>query len=57
MGCMDLFELVFYFFSDTYPGLELLGPIVALFLVFKGPFVLFPTVAAPFYTEHKMYSV
>ena len=36
LGCMHLFELVFsfFFFPDTYPGVEFLGHVVALFLVF-----------------------
>ena len=31
---MYLFELAFSFFSDIYPGMELLGHKIALFLVF-----------------------
>ena len=34
MGCMYLFELVFLFFSDIYPAVELLGHMVVQFLVF-----------------------
>ena len=40
---------VFVFFSDIYPGVELLGHRVVLFLVFWGSFVLFSTVAALIY--------
>ena len=38
---MYLFELVFLFFSDIYPGVELLGHIVVLFLflIFFGVFL------------------
>ena len=46
---MYLFELVFLFFLDIYPGEELLDHIVVLFLVFKGNSILFSTVAAPIY--------
>ena len=34
LGCVYLLELVFLFFSDIYPGVELLGHMVVLFLVF-----------------------
>ena len=34
IGCIYLFKLVFSFFLDVYPGVELLGHMVALFLVF-----------------------
>ena len=34
LWCMYLFKLVFSFSSDTYPGVELLGHMVALFLIF-----------------------
>lgn len=33
-GCMYIFELVFSFASEVYPGLELLDHMVVLFLVF-----------------------
>ena len=56
-GVHGSFGISVLLFSDTYPGLELLGPIVALVLVSRGPFILFPIVAAPFYTLYKMYSV
>ena len=46
---MYLFELVFSFFSDIYPGVELLGHMIVLFLVFWDTFILFSTVAAPIY--------
>ena len=32
LWCMYLFELVFFFFPDIYPGVELMGHMVALFL-------------------------
>ena len=47
--CMYLFELVFLFSSDIYPGVELLSPMVVLFLVFWETSILFSTVAAPIY--------
>ena len=34
LGCMYFFELVFSFSSDICPGMELLDPLVFLFLVF-----------------------
>ena len=34
IGLHDLFELVFLCFSDMYPGVELLGHMVVLFLFF-----------------------
>ena len=33
-GCMYIFELMFSFASDVYPGVELLDHMVVLFLVF-----------------------
>ena len=38
---MYLFELVFLLFSDKYPGVELLGHMVVLFLVFWETSILF----------------
>ena len=49
LWCMSLFELVFLFFSDIYAGVELLGHMVVLFLVFWETSILFSTVAAPIY--------
>ena len=46
---MNLIKLVFLFFSDIYPGVELLDHMVLLFLVFGGTSILFSTVAAPIY--------
>ena len=46
---MYLLELVFLFLSDIYPGVELLGPVIVLFLVFRGTSILISTVAAPVY--------
>ena len=46
---MYLFELVFLFFSDMYPTVELQDHMTTLFLVFRGAFILFSTVAAPNY--------
>jgi len=46
---MYLLALVFLFLSDTYPGVELLGPVIVLFLVFRGTSILISTVAAPVY--------
>ena len=49
LGCMYLFELVFLFFSDMYLTVELWDHMTTLFLVFRGAFILFSTVAAPNY--------
>jgi len=48
LECMYLFELVFLFFFDIYPGVELLGHMVVLFLVFWENYTI-PTVATPIY--------
>ena len=39
--CMYLFGLAFLFFSDIYPGVELLDHMVVLFAVFWGTSILF----------------
>ena len=52
---MYLFELVFSFSLDIYPGVELLDYMVVLFLVVWGNSTLFSTVAAPIYTPTKVY--
>ena len=39
---MCLFKLLFLFFSDIYPGVELLDHMVVLFLVFEEPPYYFP---------------
>ena len=49
LGCVYLSKLVFSFFSGKYPGVELLGHMVVLFLVFWETSLLFSTVAAPIY--------
>ena len=49
LGFMYLFELVFLFLSDVYPGVELLGHMILLFLVFIETSILFSTVSAPIY--------
>ena len=50
LGWMCLFYLVFFFFkSDIYPGVKLLGHIVVALLVFWDTFILFSTMAAPVY--------
>ena len=50
MRCTYLFKLVFLFFwGDIYPGVELRGHMVVVFLVFWETSVLFSTVAAPIY--------
>ena len=46
LRCMYLFKLVFLFFSDMYPRVELLHHTVVLVLVFWEASVLFPTMAA-----------
>ena len=51
--CMYLFGLVFLFFSDIYPGVELLDHMVVLFAVFWGTSILFSTVATPIYVLTK----
>ena len=48
-GCIYLFELVFLFSLDKYPGVELLDPMVVLFLMFWRNSILFSIVAAPIY--------
>ena len=45
LGCMYLFELVVLFFSDIYPGVELLDHMVVLFLMFQRTSMLLSTVA------------
>ena len=44
-----LFMLVFLFLSGIYPGLQLLGHMVVLFLVFWGTAILFSIVTASIY--------
>ena len=39
---MYFFQINVFIFSDTYPAMELLDQMVALFLIFKGIFILFP---------------
>ena len=53
--CIYLFKLlVFFFFSDTYPGMELLGFMIVLFLVFWETSILFSTVTAPLWVGGKI---
>ena len=50
--CFFKSEFFFFFFSsflDIYPGVGLLVHMVALFLVFKGTFILLSIVASPIY--------
>ena len=47
--CMCYLQLVFLFLSDIYPGVELLGHMVVLFLVFWETCILFLTVVEPVY--------
>ena len=49
LGCIYLFELVFSFSSDIYPGVEMLDHMVTLFWIFWRMFILFSIVAAPIY--------
>ena len=49
LGCMYLFELELLSFPYVCPGVELLGHMVVLFLVFWQTSLLFSTVAAPIY--------
>ena len=53
LGCMYLFELVLLFFSNIYPGVELLGHVVFLFFIFWETSIPFSTVAAPTYIPTK----
>ena len=46
---MYLFELVFSFSSNTFPGVEFLDHMVVLFLFFWEISILFSTVAVPIY--------
>ena len=46
---VDHFESVALFFSHAYPGVELLGYVTVLFLVFWEASILFSKVAAPIY--------
>ena len=46
LWCMYLFELVFLFSLDIYPGVELLDYMVILVSVFWGTFILFSIVAS-----------
>lgn len=41
IGCMCLSELVFSFFLDIYPGVELLDHWAVLFLAFEEPLYCF----------------
>ena len=43
------FELMFLFFVDIYPEVELLGHMIVIFFVFWESSILFSTVAAPIY--------
>ena len=59
LGCTDLFKWVFLRFVfclfvcfDIYPGAELLGHMVVLFLIFCKTSILFFTVAAPIHNLH-----
>ena len=51
LECMYLFESVFWFSLDMYPGTELLGHKVVLRLVFWETSILSFTVAASIYTS------
>ena len=49
LQCICLFELVFFFFFNIHPGVELLDHTVILFLFFSVITLLFSTVASPKY--------
>ena len=49
LGCMYLFELLFSFFPDICPGVELLDHMVVLILVFWRTFLTVSIVAALIY--------
>ena len=40
---------IFHFFTDICPKVELLDYMIALFLVLKGIYILFPIAGAPMY--------
>ena len=57
----NLFKLVFSFFPDIYPGVEMLDHMVVLFLAFWGNSILFSIVATPIYmpnngVKHSLFS-
>ena len=47
LGCVYLSKLVFLFFLDVYPIVELLDHMVVLFLIFCETSIPFSTVVAP----------
>ena len=49
LGCTYLFKLVFLWFSDMYPEVEMLSHTVVLILVSSETSMLSSTVAAPIY--------
>ena len=49
LGCMLSFLISIFLFSDIYLGVELLGHMVVLFLVFWKTSILFSTVYVPIY--------
>lgn len=51
--CMYLFDLVFLFFSDIYPQVELLGHMMVLFFIFWGSSIQFFIVATPNLYSHQ----
>ena len=55
LGCMYLSELVFLFFLDKHPGMELLGYMVVLFLLLKQLPYCFPQWLHQFTFPPKVY--
>ena len=49
LWCIFFFKLMFSFSLAIYPGVELVGYMAVLFLVFWGTFILFSWVAASIY--------
>ena len=49
LRCMYIFELVFLFSLEKYPGVEFLHHMIVLFLMFWRNTILFSIVAAPIY--------
>ena len=47
------FQISVSVFSNIYPGVELLGHMIVLFLVFRETSIVFSTVAAPIYIPTK----
>lgn len=51
--CKYLFKILLWILPTMYPEVRLIDHTVILVLVFRGNFILFPAMAAPFYTPTK----